>query len=296
MIELGSLFQNRYHIQRYIGKGGMADVYEAIDTISKYEVAIKICRDDVESKEEMYQRFLYEIKIAAAIQNHYNIIKIYDYGKTKEQLPYMITEFLYGQTLRDVIDTKRNLGLEETCYIISQLLDALDELHTRGIIHRDVKPQNIYLLPDSTVKLGDFGISIFVSEVSNINEVNKIIGTPQYMAPELAMGKKASFLSDIYAVGITFFELLVGSVPFNGDDPNEILKKQIEQPFPNASNYRTSIPDELVKIINKACEKNPKNRFQNVKEFKDSITILLQDKKKLRTQNWFERFFGLKGR
>ncbi len=296
MIELGSLFQNRYHIQRYIGKGGMADVYEAIDTISKYEVAIKICRDDVESKEEMYQRFLYEIKIAAVIQNHYNIIKIYDYGKTKEQLPYMITEFLYGQTLRDVIDTKRNLGLEETCYIISQLLDALDELHTRGIIHRDVKPQNIYLLPDSTVKLGDFGISIFVSEVSNINEVNKIIGTPQYMAPELAMGKKASFLSDIYAVGITFFELLVGSVPFNGDDPNEILKKQIEQPFPNASNYRTSIPDELVKIINKACEKNPKNRFQNVKEFKDSITILLQDKKKLRTQNWFERFFGLKGR
>ena len=293
MIELGSLFQNRYHIQRYIGKGGMADVYEAIDTISKYEVAIKICRDDVESKEEMYQRFLYEIKIAAAIQNHYNIIKIYDYGKTKEQLPYMITEFLYGQTLRDVIDTKRNLGLEETCYIISQLLDAL---HTRGIIHRDVKPQNIYLLPDSTVKLGDFGISIFVSEVSNINEVNKIIGTPQYMAPELAMGKKASFLSDIYAVGITFFELLVGSVPFNGDDPNEILKKQIEQPFPNASNYRTSIPDELVKIINKACEKNPKNRFQNVKEFKESITILLQDKKKLRTQNWFERFFGLKGR
>lgn len=296
MIELGSLFQNRYHIQRYIGKGGMADVYEAIDTISKYEVAIKICRDDVESKEEMYQRFLYEIKIAAAIQNHYNIVKIYDYGKTKEQLPYMITEFLYGQTLRDVIDTKRNLGLEETCYIISQLLDALDELHTRGIIHRDVKPQNIYLLPDSTVKLGDFGISIFVSEVSNINEVNKIIGTPQYMAPELAMGKKASFLSDIYAVGITFFELLVGSVPFNGDDPNEILKKQIEQPFPNASNYRTSIPDELVKIINKACEKNPKNRFQNVKEFKESITILLQDKKKLRTQNWFERFFGLKGR
>ena len=296
MIELGSLFQNRYHIQRYIGKGGMADVYEAIDTISKYEVAIKICRDDVESKEEMYQRFLYEIKIAAAIQNHYNIIKIYDYGKTKEQLPYMITEFLYGQTLRDVIDTKRNLGLEETCYIISQLLDALDELHTRGIIHRDVKPQNIYLLPDSTVKLGDFGISIFVSEVSNINEVNKIIGTPQYMAPELAMGKKASFLSDIYAVGITFFELLVGSVPFNGDDPNGILKKQIEQPFPNASNYRTSIPDELVKIINKACEKNPKNRFQNVKEFKESITILLQDKKKLRTQNWFERFFGLKGR
>lgn len=296
MIELGSLFQNRYHIQRYIGKGGMADVYEAIDTISKYEVAIKICRDDVESKEEMYQRFLYEIKIAAAIQNHYNIVKIYDYGKTKEQLPYMITEFLYGQTLRDVIDTKRNLGLEEACYIISQLLDALDELHTRGIIHRDVKPQNIYLLPDSTVKLGDFGISIFVSEVSNINEVNKIIGTPQYMAPELAMGKKASFLSDIYAVGITFFELLVGSVPFNGDDPNEILKKQIEQPFPNASNYRTSIPDELVKIINKACEKNPKNRFQNVKEFKDSITILLQDKKKLRTQNWFERFFGLKGR
>ncbi len=296
MIELNSVFQNRYRIDRYIGKGGMADVYRATDLITRNNVAIKICRDDVMNKEEMFQRFLYEIKIASAIQNHFNIVKIYDYGKTVDGLPYMVTEYLNGQTLRDIIDIKRNMSLYETCYLMSQLLDGLNELHSRGIIHRDIKPQNIYLLPDNRVKIADFGISIFVSEVSNINEVNKIVGTPQYIAPEIALGKKASFLSDIYSAGITFFELLVGFVPFNGETPQEILNKHINSPLPNVSNYRTSIPSALVKIVNKACEKNTKLRYQNVLEFKNDIIELLKDKKRLRTQNWFERLFGLKGK
>ena len=275
MIELNSVFQNRYRIDRYIGKGGMADVYRATDLITRNNVAIKICRDDVMNKEEMFQRFLYEIKIASAIQNHFNIVKIYDYGKTVDGLPYMVTEYLNGQTLRDIIDIKRNMSLYETCYLMSQLLDGLNELHSRGIIHRDIKPQNIYLLPDNRVKIADFGISIFVSEVSNINEVNKIVGTPQYIAPEIALGKKASFLSDIYSAGITFFELLVGFVPFNGETPQEILNKHINSPLPNVSNYRTSIPSALVKIVNKACEKNTKLRYQNVLEFKNDIIELL---------------------
>lgn len=296
MIELNSIFQNRYRIDRYIGKGGMADVYRATDLITRNNVAIKLCREDVADKEDMFQRFLYEIKIASAIQNHYNIVKIYDYGKTVDNLPYMVTEYLNGQTLRDIIDIKRNMSLYETCYLMSQLLDGLNELHSRGIIHRDIKPQNVYLLPDNRVKIADFGISIFVSEVSNINEVNKIVGTPQYIAPEIALGKKASFLSDIYSAGITFFELLVGFVPFNGENPQEILNKQINSPLPNVSNYRTSIPNNLVKIVNKACEKNVKLRYQNVLEFKNDIIELLKDKKRLRTQNWFERLFGLKGK
>lgn len=296
MLELGSLFHNRYHVERYIGQGGMADVYKALDTYTKYPVAIKICREDVESKEEMYQRFYYEIKITGSIQNHLNIVKIYDFGKTSTGLPFMISEYLGGQTLRDAIDIKRNISLEESCHIIIQLLDALNELHNNHIVHRDIKPQNIYLLPDSSVKLADFGISIFENELLKVNEVNKIIGTPQYMAPELAIGKPASYLSDIYAIGITFFELLVGYVPFNGENAHEILKKQIDEPFPDASRFRSSIPQDLVLILNKACEKNIKKRYQNVSEFKNDINNLLKNKKKLRTQNWFERFFGLKGR
>ena len=133
MIELNSVFQNRYRIDRYIGKGGMADVYRATDLITRNNVAIKICRDDVMNKEEMFQRFLYEIKIASAIQNHFNIVKIYDYGKTVDGLPYMVTEYLNGQTLRDIIDIKRNMSLYETCYLMSQLLDGLNERQREAV-------------------------------------------------------------------------------------------------------------------------------------------------------------------
>lgn len=296
MIKIGSLFQDRYHVDRYIGRGGMSDVFHAIDNISKTPVAIKIAREDAENKIEMYQRFTYEIRIAAAIQNHFNIVKIYDFGKTGNGLPYMVIEYINGQTLRDILDFRRTFGFKEACYIISQLCDALNELHLRGIIHRDIKTQNIYLLADSTVKLADFGISVFINDKSPINERKKIVGTPQYLAPEIIDGRKASPLSDIYSLGITFFELIAGVVPFDDDDVHQILKDVLKKDLPNVQLYRSSCPDSLVKIINKACAKNPKNRYQNVNEIKADIAVLLEDKKNLRSQNWFERFFGLKGK
>ena len=296
MIKIGSLFQERYHVDRYIGRGGMSDVYHAIDNISKNSVAVKIAREDADNKAEMYQRFTYEIRIAAAIQNHFNIVKIYDFGKTAGGLPYMVTEYISGQTLRDILDVRRTFGFEEACYIISQMLDALNELHLRGIIHRDIKSQNIYLRSDSSVKLADFGISIFMNDKNPINESKKIVGTPQYLAPEIINGGKASPLSDIYSLGITFFELITGTVPFDSEDVHEILSDIISKDLPNIHLYRSSCPDNLAKIIYKACARNPKNRYQNVVEFKRDITTLLENKKNLRSQNWFERFFGLKGK
>ena len=296
MIKLGSLFQERYHVDRYIGKGGMSDVYHAIDTISKNAVAIKIAREDAENKAEMYQRFTYEIRIAAAIQNHFNIVKIYDFGKSKDGLPYMVTEYITGQTLRDILDFRRTFGFEEACHIICQMLDALNELHIKGILHRDIKSQNIYLLSDSTVKLADFGISIFMNDKNPFNERRKIVGTPQYLAPEIICGSKASPLSDIYSLGITFFELITGTVPFDHEDVHEILNDVVSKDMPNIHLYRSSCPDSLAKIIYKACAKNPKNRYQNVTEFKKDIELILENKKNLRSQNWFERFFGLKGK
>lgn len=296
MIKLGSLFQERYHVDRYIGRGGMSDVFHAIDRISKNAVAIKIAKEDAENKAEMYQRFTYEIRIAAAIQNHFNIVKIYDFGKTDSGLPYMVTEYISGQTLRDILDTRRTFGYEEACYIICQMLDALNELHIRGIIHRDIKSQNIYLLSDSTVKLADFGISIFINDKNPINESKRIVGTPQYLAPEIISGEKASPLSDIYSLGITFFELITGVVPFDNDDVHEILRMVLKEDLPKIHLYRSSCPDNLANIIYKACAKNPKNRYQNVMDFKKDVQLLLENKKNLRSQNWFERFFGLKGK
>lgn len=296
MLKIGSNFQGRYHVERYVGRGGMADVYRAFDNISKTTVAIKLCREDIENKGEMYARFNYEIRIAAAILNHYNIVRIYDFGRTEDYLPYMVTEFIQGQTLRDVLDVRRTFGFEEACYIISQLLDALNEIHTRGIVHRDIKPQNVYILPDSTIKLADFGISIFVNEKNLASERKKIVGTPQYLAPEIIEGSKASPLSDIYSLGITFFELICGTVPFDNDDVHQVLKDMIQKDLPDVTSYRSSTPGELVRIINKACAKNPKNRYQSAASFKEDITKLLENKKQLRSQNWFERFFGLKGK
>ena len=134
------------------------------------------------------------------------------------------------------------------------------------------------------------------SSTGVFNESKKIVGTPQYLAPEIINGGKASPLSDIYSLGITFFELITGTVPFDSEDVHEILSGIISKDLPNIHLYRSSCPDNLAKIIYKACARNPKNRYQNVVEFKRDITTLLENKKNLRSQNWFERFFGLKGK
>lgn len=296
MIKVGTLFQDRYRVDRYIGKGGMSNVYHAYDNISKTAVAIKIARDDAENKAEMYQRFTYEIRIAAAIQNHFNIVKIFDFGRDGNGNPYMVTEYIQGQTLRDILDFRRTFAFNEACYIICQLCDALNEIHVRGIIHRDIKSQNVYLLSDSTVKLADFGISIFVNDKNPLNEAKKIVGTPQYIAPEIINGGKASALTDIYSLGITFYEMIAGTVPFDDEDIHEILRKAASNDVPNIQYFRSSCPDNLAKIIHKACARNPKNRYQNVMDLKKDLEVLLQDKKNLRSQNWIERFLGLKGK
>lgn len=296
MLEIGSLFQNRYRVDKYVGRGGMADVYKAYDTYNHYDVAIKIVREDVENKEELYQRFSYEIRIAASVQNHFNIVRIVDFGKF-EGTPFMITEFIYGQTLRALLDNRRTMEFKETCYIISQILDALNELHLRGIVHRDIKPQNVYVMSNGTVKVADFGISSFINESNNkISEKNVIVGTPQYVAPEIVLSGTVSPIGDIYATGVTFFEMLTGHVPFNDKDVHKICNMQVEKPLPDMTIFRPGIPSSLVKIVEKACEKDMRDRYQNVTEMKRDIELVLNDKKSLKSQNWFEKLLGLKGR
>lgn len=295
MLDLGSLFKNRYRIERYLGQGGMADVYQAFDTVNRFYVAIKLIREDIENKEELFQRFSYEIRIAAAVQNHTNIVKILDFGK-HDEIPYMITEYINGQTLKDSLIARRTYNFEESCYIIIQILDALEELHLRGIVHRDIKPQNVYILPSGTIKVADFGISIFANQISKINEKRKIVGTPQYLSPEVIISNDISSLQDIYATGITFFEILAGRVPYDNEDPHDVCVMQVEKPFPSLNLFRPNVPSSIVKIIEKACEKEKKLRYQNVHDMKEDIEDLLNNKKNLRSQNWFERLLGLKGK
>lgn len=296
ILEAGTLIENRYRITRYIGQGGMADVYRADDIINDREVAIKLVRDDVTNKEEFYERFSYEIQIAATVNNHYNIVQILNFGKFGDQ-PYMVTEYINGQTLRDLLNSRKILDLKESCLYIMQILDALTELHSLGIVHRDIKPQNVYVLFSDIVKVSDFGVSRFVAKSnSKISDSRFIIGTPQYLAPEIISTGKVSYQGDIYAVGITFFELITGRVPFTDEDAKKVFEMHLTREIPHVYEYRSNAPEELDRIIRKACAKDLNERYKTAQEMKSDIEKLLENPKKLKTQNFIERILGLKGR
>lgn len=296
ILEPGDLINNRYRITRYVGQGGMADVYRANDLINGQDVAIKLVRSDVENKEEFYERFSYEIRIAATITNHYNIVRILNFDKFDDR-PFMVTEYISGQTLRDILNSKRTLDLKEACNYIIQILDALIELHSLGIVHRDIKPQNIYVLFSGIVKVADFGVSVFINNRNKkISEKRLIVGTPQYLAPEIIRTGNVSPQGDIYALGITFFELITGRVPFNDPDVKKTFQMHINNRLPSVSQLRHNCPTGIVNIIEKACAKNVKDRYQNAQEMKTDLEEILKTPKNLKTQNWLERLLGLKGK
>ncbi len=290
MIRVNDVIGQRYKIISELGKGGMSDVYEARDVIFRREVALKIIKFENAKRIDNLIRFQNEARFSAAF-NHKNIVKIYDYGEYNN-LPYIVTEFVKGQTLRDVLDYKRTFSLNESCSIMLQLCDALIEVHSKNIIHRDIKPQNIYYANDGEIKLGDFGISILLGSGMNVNENKKIMGTAQYLAPELVYGEKPSFQSDIYAMGITFYELLTGRVPFDGKNPHEVAVMQVEKEIPSPLTINPDLPKEVEYIIFKAVNKNLDQRYKKVSDMKKDILSLYKNKKIMRKKgSLFSRMF-----
>lgn len=292
MIRVNDFVGDRYKIVSELGHGGMSDVFEARDIIFKRTVAIKIIKYEFANKIENLIRFQNEARFSAAF-NHPNIVKIYDYGE-HNNLPYIVNEYMKSQTLRDTLDYKKNLSLKETCQIMLQLCDAVSEVHSKNIIHRDIKPQNIYYSNDGTIKLSDFGISVLLNSPLNVNENKKVMGTVQYLAPELVYGKKCSFQSDIYAMGITFFELLTGEVPFDGSKASDIAYMQVNDEMPSILSIIPTLPKEVDKIIQKATEKDVADRYKTVNEFRRDILALYKNKKFVKKKNNFlMRLFGL---
>lgn len=292
MIRVNDLVGDRYKIVSELGHGGMSDVFEARDIIFKRTVAIKIIKFEYSNKIENLIRFQNEARFSAAF-NHPNIVKIFDYGEYNN-LPYIVNEFMKSQTLRDVLDYKKNLGVNETCQIMLQLCDAISEVHSKNIIHRDIKPQNIYYLSDGTVKLSDFGISVLLNSPLNVNENKKVMGTVQYLAPELVYGKKCSFQSDIYAMGITMFELLTGQVPFDASKISDIAYMQVNDEMPSVLTIIPTLPKEIDKIIFKATAKDVKERYKTVADLRKDILSLYKNKKLTKKKsNFFAKLFGL---
>ena len=291
MIRVNDVVGQRYKIVSELGHGGMADVYEARDVIFKREVALKIIKYENAKKIENLIRFQNEARFSAAF-NHPNIVKIYDYGEYNN-LPYIVTEFVRGQTIRDVLDYKRCFSLNESCSIMMQLCDAVHEIHSKNIVHRDIKPQNIYYSSDGSIKLGDFGISILLGSGMNVSENRKIMGTAQYLAPELVYGEKPTFQSDIFAMGITLFELLTGRVPFDAKDPHEVAIMQVEKEVPSPLKTNPDLPKEIEEIVFKAVNKDLNKRYKNVLDMKKDISALYRNKKIMKKRG-FLSFFGFK--
>ncbi|MDO4480344.1 MAG: Stk1 family PASTA domain-containing Ser/Thr kinase [Erysipelotrichaceae bacterium] len=254
---------NRYEILSLIGQGGMADVYMAKDTILNRVVAIKILREKLSEYAMTLVRFQREASAASRI-SHPNVVDIYDVGEYNG-MHYIVMEYIKGHTLKQLIAKRGALSQQEALYIMKQLTSAVLCAHQANIIHRDIKPQNVILKDDGTVKITDFGIAIASNSVQ-LTSNNTVMGSAHYLAPETAQGKEPNPQVDIYSLGIVFFELLSGSVPFRGSTPTEIAIRHLKDPMPCIRDYNPQIAQSVENIILKATAKDPDDRYKNCAE------------------------------
>ena len=292
-IKIGALVDGRYRINARIGHGGMAEVYEATDIINKRKVAIKMIREDVMANPINLRRFQNEATIASSL-SHPNIVKVYNHG-TIEGRPYIANEYVKGQTMKDMLDFRSSIPVTEAVGYMIQLTSALFYAHQHNIIHRDIKPQNIYVMPDGTIKLGDFGIAQADGLDDGLTKPSEIVGSVHYLAPEISQGKPASIQSDIYSAGVTFYELLTGHVPFEKDTPVNVAVAHVKEKFPPVKKYLPTCPKEIEKIIANATKKRLSERYKGADEFYEDLVELnknpsvLKEKKPL-----LARIFGFK--
>lgn len=289
MIKVGDIIIDRYRIKDVLGEGGMAIVYLAFDLISKKDVALKIIKEDTMKNPINLTRFEREARAAASL-NHQNIVRVINLG-TYEGRPFMVNELIKGQTLKEVLRQRNKFTFLEACDIMYQLCSAIIHAHQHGVIHRDIKPENVFILQDGTIKLGDFGIATFQNATSRVTKSEVVVGSVHYLAPELSQGAPASVQSDIYALGITFFELITGKVPFDDPSPVTVAIKHIKEKFPSAKKFNYRTPAIIDKIIQKACAKNPQDRYKDVFEMRKDIDRILREPSLIKKKTLFERIF-----
>ena len=263
-----NMIANRYEVFKHIGQGGMADVFLAMDTILNREVAIKILRSELCADPVSVVRFEREAQAATTL-SHPNIVEIYDVGEYKGHR-YIVMEYVPGRTLKQVIRSRGSLEPDEAIDIEKQLVSAVSEAHHKGIIHRDIKPQNIIVKSDGSIKILDFGIAIAKGNIQ-VTQANNVMGSVHYLAPELAKGKPASVQSDIYALGIVLFEMLSGDVPFKADSAVQVALMQMRNEMPSIRTINPSIPQSIENIITRATAKDPSKRYSSCVDMLDDL-------------------------
>ncbi|MBR7927350.1 Stk1 family PASTA domain-containing Ser/Thr kinase [Aerococcaceae bacterium zg-ZUI334] len=272
MIEIGEKLSGRYRITDVIGQGGMANVFLAHDLILNRDVAVKVLRFDFQDNQDAIRRFQREAMSASQLLHH-NIVEVYDVDETDQQ-QYIVMEYVKGTDLKSYIQQHAPLSLELTVSIMSQILSAIEVAHKNRIIHRDIKPQNILITDQNEVKITDFGIAIALSDTS-ITQTNTLLGSVHYLSPEQARGSNATTKSDIYALGVVLYELITGSVPFNGESAVSIALKHFQETFPRVKDSMEYVPQSLENVVLRATAKNPADRYDSVEAmYQDLVTSL----------------------
>jgi len=261
---IGSKLVNRYEILERVGGGGMAVVYKARCTLLNRIVAIKILRQQFSIDEDFVRRFRREAQAAASL-SHPNIVSIYDVGQDKDTY-FIVMEYVEGETLKDLIQREAPLEPSRAVNIIRQIANALYHAHKNKIIHRDIKPHNVLISKDGRVKVADFGIARAVSSTTQTFSPNSIMGSVHYFSPEQAKGKLATEQSDIYSLGIVFYELLTQHMPFDGESPISIALKHLQQTIPPADKFNVNVTPGIQGILNKMLEKDSAQRYQSISD------------------------------
>lgn len=272
-----NLIANRYEVFQHIGQGGMADVFLAVDTILNRQVAVKILRSELCTDAVSVLRFEREAQSATALA-HPNIVEIYDVGEYKGH-HYIVMEYVSGKPLKKVIQQRGALLTEEAIDIMKQLTSATAEAHRRGIIHRDIKPQNVIVKSDGSIKMLDFGIALAKGSMQ-LTQANNVMGSVHYLAPELAKGEPASPQSDIYALGIVLYEMLTGDVPFKAEQAVQVALMQMHNPIPDVRSINPEIPQSVENIVIRATAKNPELRYSSCNEMLDDLRTCLRPERK----------------
>src|SRR5688500_12664287 len=264
----------RYEIGGVLGRGGMAEVHRGRDLRLGREVAVKVLRQDLARDPSFQVRFRREAQAAASL-NHPAIVAVYDTGEDRTATgatPYIVMEYVEGDTLRDVLRREGPLPPERAMALAADICGALDFSHRNGIVHRDVKPGNVMITPQGTVKVMDFGIARAVSDsAATMTSTAAVIGTAQYLSPEQARGEGVDARSDVYSMGCMLYELVTGAPPFTGDSPVSVAYQHVREDPRLPSSINPRIPAELDAILLKAMSKNPANRYQSAADMRSDL-------------------------
>src|SRR6266508_3840845 len=271
----GEVIADRYELEKLVGTGGMSNVYCARDRLLERKVALKVLHPHYTEDEEYVARFRHEARAVAQL-SHPHIVTVIDRGEEDGQ-QFIVFEYVDGENLKQLVERTGPLPARRAVELALEVADALAFAHEHGLVHRDVKPQNVLLTPDGAAKVTDFGIARSLDVEHGVTQTGTVLGTSNYIAPEQASGDRAGPQSDVYSLGVVLFQLLTGRVPFDGENFVTVAMKHINEPAPSVTARRRDVPPRLAAAVSRALAKDPRDRFDSMDAFAAELEACLED-------------------